>query len=438
MTTRSITTVRRAAACFVLAGAGLGVASGGAAWAATPLACGTAAHPALYSTTHHAAVSAVTHEETVIDTAHVPGQAAVAEVSHLELAYVDGDGTPEGGGWSASGRTQTIEDSAAYTDHAWQRTVVDRAAVAGSPAVPAVTHEETVVDEAAYDETVVDSPAVPAVDEVFHLVTVVDKPAYDETVVDVGGYAYQQKQTGKITYKDTAFWNGEDIDPGKDLGWVRVARLDRTHVEHHEAETHTEKVVDSPAVPGVPAVTHVVHHEAVTSTVTVVDVPAVPAVEAVEELSHVETGWTRDPSVSPEGDGWSLTGEQVHHEATSHVRHEWVRTVVDVPATPAVPEVLEVSHTVTVVDVAEIPAWDEQVLVSAATPAGPACLPGAEAPTATRGGSAAAAVSADPASVPTQVALAQTGSDLTVALGAGLAFVVVGGMLVAAGRKQHA
>jgi len=438
MTTRSITPLRRAAACFVLAGAGLGVAGAGSAWASAPLACGTAAHAALYTTTHHDAVPAVTHEETVIDTAYVPGRAAVPEVSHVELGYVDGDGSPEGEGWSATGQTETIEDTAAYTEHGWMRTVVDRAATTGSPAVPAVTHEETVVDKVAWDETVIDSPAVPAVDEVSHLVTIVDTAAWEETVVDKNGYAYQQKETGNITYRDTAFWNGEDIDPGNDFGWVRMAGLDRTHVVQHDAVTHTEQVIDTPAAPAVPAVTHVVHHDAETRIVTVVDVPEVPAVEAVEELSHVETAWTRDPQVSPGGSGWTLTGEQRHHEATTHLRHEWTRTVVDVPATPAVPEVLEVSHTVTVVDVAEVPAWDEQVLVSAATPAGPAC-PDPEVRTAGRvNGAPAAAVSADPAAVPTQAELAHTGSDLTVPLGAGLVFVVVGGALVAAGRKRHA
>jgi hypothetical protein len=546
MTTRSITPVRRAAACLVLAGAGLGVAGGGVAWATAPVACGTPAHPALYSTTHHAAVPAVTHDVTVIDTAFVPGQAAVPEESHLEVTYVDGEGTPEGEGWT-SGETTTIVDTEAYTDYGWIRTVVDRAGIPGTPAVPAVTHGETVVDEAAWDETVVDSPAVPAVDEVFHLativdraawdekvvdkaevpavkevshlvtvvdkaawdekvvdspakpavkevshwVTVVDKKAWDETVVDENGYAYKQKQTGKIKYKDTPSWNGEDNEHGKDYGWVRVPELDKTHVVHHKAVTHEEKVIDTPASPAVPEVSHIVHHEAVTHqekvidtpaspaipevshtvhheavthqekvidtpaspaipevnhvvrheavthTVTVVDAPEVPAVEAVEELSHVETGWTRDPEVSPEGYGWSLTGQNFFHEATTHLRHEWTRTVVDVPAVPEVPEVPEVSHVETVVDVAGIPAWDERVLVSDATPAGPTCPSTPTIGTAVLGETAPqGAVSSNPAAVPT--ALAHTGSNLTAPLGAGLAFVVVGGALVAAGRRNRA
>ena len=148
MTTRSISPVSRAATALVLAGAGLSV-TGGTAWADTTVPCGTPAHPALYTTTHHDAVPAVTHEVTVIDHARVPGVAAVLEESHTETTWVDGDGTPKGDGWSATGDSNVIEDAPAYTDYDWQRTVIDQAAVEGQPEVPAVTHEETVVDEAA-------------------------------------------------------------------------------------------------------------------------------------------------------------------------------------------------------------------------------------------------------------------------------------------------
>ena len=146
MTTRSISPVGRAATALVLAGAGLSV-TGGTAWADTTVPCGTPAHDALYTTTHHDAVPAVTHEVTVIDQAYVPGQAAVPEESHTETTWVDGDGTPEGDGWSATGDSNVIEDAPAYTDYGWLRTVIDRRGVEGQAAVPAVTHDETVVDE---------------------------------------------------------------------------------------------------------------------------------------------------------------------------------------------------------------------------------------------------------------------------------------------------
>ena len=493
MSTRSMTPARRAATTIALAGAGLAIAGSGSAWAATPITpvpCGTAAHPALYTTVHHDAVPAVTHDVTVIDQARVPGVDAVPEASHVESTVVNGEGSPVGAGWQPSGRTETVEDSPAYTEYEWVRKVVDRAGVPGSPAVAAVTHEETVVDSPAWDEKVVDSPAAPAVEEVSHYVTVVDKAAWDEKVVDspgvpaveevshyvtvvdkaawdetvVDGYAYVQKQTGKVRYESSPSWN---VEGDKDLGWSRAPEQDRTRVVHHAAVTHQEKVVDVPASPAVPEVSHIVHHPAqtheekvvdvaaspavaevshivhhpaVTRQVTVVDAPEVPAVEAVEELSHTETAWTRDTDTSPEGDGWALTGEQRVHEAVTHLRHEWTRTVVDSSAVEAVPEVPEVSHTETVVDVPAVPAWDEQVLVTAATPAGSPCAP---RPTAVGDATLDAAVSPSaqasthPAALPAQT-LAHTGDDLAVPLGAGLVLVVVGGVLVAAGRRRSA
>ena len=491
MSTRGTTTVRRTAAAFTLVGAGFAFTGAGTAWATpAPATCGTPAHAALYKTVNHAAVPAVTHEVTVIDQAFVPAVPGVDEVSHVEVTTVIGDGVPEGEGWSATGTTWTVEDTAAWTEYEWQRTVVDQAAVPGSPAVPAVTHDEvsvvtpawdetvivtpaspevlevshlvTVVDKAAWDETVVVTPAVPAVDEVSHMVTVVDEAAWDETVVADDGYAFVQKQTGKVRYESSATWN---TDRGQDLGWSRASELDKTTVVHHAAKTHEEKVIDTPASPGAPAVTRVVHHEAqtheekvidtpnspavaevsrvvhhaaVTVTVTVVDAEAIPAVDAVEEVSHQQVDWTRSPSSAPEGEGWSLTGEEVAHPATSHTVSELSRTVVDAAAVAAVPEVPELSHTETVVDVEAVPAWDEQVLVAAAVPAGPACV---KIPTAVDGmtppAGAPALAAAAPATVTAVAAdeLAQTGLDLALPLGAGLVLVFVGGALVAIRRE---
>ena len=64
---------------------------------------------------------------------------------------------------------------------AWDETVIDTPA---KPAVEEVSHVDTVVDKAAWDETVIDTPAKPAVEEVSHVDTVVDKAAWDETVTD--------------------------------------------------------------------------------------------------------------------------------------------------------------------------------------------------------------------------------------------------------------
>ena len=111
---------------------------------------------------------------------------------------------------------------------------------------------------------------------------------------------------------------------------------------------------------------------------------------------------------------------------------KFTRTVVDAAAVPAVEEVPEVSHTETVIDSPEVAPWDEQVLVSEATPAGEPCPPTVE--TAVLG----EATTSNPASVPAQTqSLAHTGSDLVVPLGAGLVLVVVGGALVAAGLRRE-
>ena len=376
MSSRVTTSVRRTAACLTLAGAGVAFAGGGAAWATAPTtpppACGTAAHPALYRTVHHDLVPAVTHAVTVVDRARVPGTPGIDEVSHEETTTVDGDGAPAGEGWSPTGTSWVIEDTAAWTEHEWARTVIDQAATVGSPGVPARTHEETVIVTPAWEEKVI-TPAVPEVREVTKTVTVVDTEAWDETVVAENGYAYVQKQTGKLRYRDSGSWNGEDNDHGNDYGWFRAPEHDTMTVIRHDAETHEETVVVTPYSPAVPESVRTVQHEAVTRTITVTDVPAVPATEATPEVSHPETDWTRDAHTAPPGEGWVLTGQRVEHPASSHTRHEWARTVVDTPAVAAVPEVPELSHTETVVDVPEIAAWDEQVLESEATPAGPAC-----------------------------------------------------------------
>ena len=404
MTTRSISPVGRAATALVLAGAGLSV-TGGTAWADTTVPCGTPAHPALYTTTHHDAVPAVTHEVTVIDQAYVPGVAAVPEESHTETTWVDGDGTPEGDGWSATGdsndhrgrpglhrlragcaRSSTRPPSRAsrrcppltherdrgrrgspprrtrpsstppparrrrrglpLRDRRRQgrletRLVIDTPAT--RDAVEEVSHFDTVVDKAAWDETVVDTPAKPAVEEVSHFETVgrqgrlgrdrrrLDKAAWDETVVDDERVRVRPEERQRSGTRAPRPGTPARAAPA---GRVRPTstrptpspRRAVTHVVHHDAETHQVKVIDTPASPAVPAVTHVVHHAAETHQVKVIDTPASPAVPAV---THV-----------------------VHHDAETHQVK-----VIDTPASPAVPAVTHVVHhdavtrTVTVVDV---------------------------------------------------------------------------------------
>jgi hypothetical protein len=174
------------------------------------------------------------------------------------------------------------------------------------PGTPAVTHTETVVDVAAYDETVIDSPAVPGVPAVpavpavthvvhhaavTHQVTVVDtpeQPAVPDTyaLVSSGTFTGYCKETSG-TYDFAIGSKHYRIGSGmgyyqkylKTLGHAAIPAV--THTETVvDVAAYDETVIDSPAVPevpavpAVPAVTHVVHHAAQTHTITVVDVPA--------------------------------------------------------------------------------------------------------------------------------------------------------------------
>lgn len=405
MGTRAPTNLRRTAAWATLVGAGIAFAGGSTAWASTApgttVTCGAPAHAALYRTVQHDAVPAVTHEVKVIDRVYVPGVPAVEEVSHVELAAVDGDGTPVGENWTATGRFWIIEDGAAWTEYEWQRKVIDQPAVPGTPAVPPVTHEETVIVHPAWDEKVIDS---------------------EEWTESTTGSWWtwspnrdQERFDGPPSFPSDGrgTWQGphEKGGPGpEEEGTYNISNADNGNSSWFHRGPRTEIVH--------PEESHLVHHDAVTRTETVVDVDGIPAVPAVEEVSHVETAWTRGQDSPPEGSGWSLTGEQAHHSATSHIRYEWTRTVVDTPYSPAVPEVPELSHLAIVVDVEAVPARIERVLISVAVPAGPPC---AALPTAV-----------SPAVAPES--LAQTGPDVALPFGAGLALVVAGGALVAVRR----
>lgn len=406
MGTRAPTGVCRAAAWIALVGAGIAFVGGGTAWAntapVTTVKCGSPAHVALYRSVQHDAVRAVTHRVTIIDQVHVPGVPAVEEVSHVEFTTVDGEGNPVGDGWTATGRTWTIEDSAAWTEYEWQRKVIDQPAVPGTPAVPPVTHEEIEVVTPAWDEKVVDSEEwteyVPGSWWSW-------SPNSDQGPFD-GPPSFPTDERGT--------WQGphENGGPGPDE--------EGTYNTSNGNSGNASWVHRGPKIEVVhPEQSHLVHHEAVTRTETVVDVPGIPAVPAVEEVSHLQTEWTRSQDTAPDGDGWALTGEQRIHPATTHTRYEWTRTVVDTPYVPAIPEIPELSHTEIVVEVEAVPGWTEQVLVARAVPAGAPC--------------AAVAAVVTPTAV-TPASLAQTGLDLTLPLGAGLAMVCAGGVLVTVRR----
>lgn len=290
---------------------------------AVPEVPGTPAVPAVTHVVSHAAVThvvshaAVTHQVTITDYPAVP---AVAEVSHTEYKYEkqvtlgDGHGNVkapanwvawEGSSTIISGWVSDQNSSLAgvqvvglydapnvhtldavahhgyysngkervYRYHAIDtRKVID---VAAKPAVPAVTHTETVTDTAAYDETVIDIAA------------------YDETVVDSPAIPATEGSPGIPAV---------------------------THVVHHDAVkkivtiidtpavTHIETVVDKAAVPAVPATPFI---PAVTHVETIVDSVAVPGKPAAKGR-HAKPGF-ECPTVLPHtgansNQDWAIAG----------------------------------------------------------------------------------------------------------------------------------
>ncbi|MEU0316130.1 LPXTG cell wall anchor domain-containing protein [Nocardioides sp. NPDC006273] len=117
---------------------------------------------------------------------------------------------------------------------------------------------------------------------------------HEETRVTDRGYAYRQKQTGKIRYLDTPNWNGED-EHG-DLGWVRFAGGDLTEtVTVVDQEAWDETVVDKEAWTET-----VVDKEAWTETIVVEE--ATPAVFGPWQWDHFTT-WTTTSGTPADADG---------------------------------------------------------------------------------------------------------------------------------------
>lgn len=217
----------------------------------------------------------------------------------------------------------------------------------GQPAVPAVyqtVHHDAVTTtvpgtstttwlwtrqvattERQFSTVVVDQPAQPGVPEQGHSVTTT-------TVVT---WTYVQQTTGKTRCVDSPTWNAGDN--GK--GWDLVGPCDTTE-----------------------------------TTTWVVDVPAVPA---VPEVSHLEYLWVAEGDSAPAG--YDATGatrpgtpvtETADRSATPPDGDGWTQ-VADSAQTTTTPDTVEVVT----------PAWDEQVLVSPAVPATPACTDPATDPT---------------------------------------------------------
>jgi hypothetical protein len=142
---------------------------------AVPAVPGTPAIPAVTHVVHHAAQThivhhaAVTHQVTVIDT---PAQPATQDTYQIVT----------GNTFTGYAKEQSNNVDFTIGTHKYHIVgnyvpgAVKYLKTPGHAAIPAVTHQETVVDQpaydetivdvAAFDETVIDSPAVPAVPEV--------------------------------------------------------------------------------------------------------------------------------------------------------------------------------------------------------------------------------------------------------------------------------
>ena len=151
--------------------------------------------------------------------------------------------------------------------------VITTAAVAGIPAVPEVNHVETVVDAAAYDETVVDVAA----HDVFH--------------------------------------------------------AEVNHVVHHAAVTHTETVIDVPAIPATPGTPAQTHQDYEAGHVHAKEVHGFAPHDFIYNFHK-----------------YQIVGNQaeqafiVHGYFCAHKAH--LVTIIDVPAVPGTPAVPAHYHTV--------------------------------------------------------------------------------------------
>lgn len=367
-------------------------------------------------------VPAVTHQETIIDTPAVPAVPpidAIPAVTHV----VHHDAITHIVHHDAVTHIVVVVDVPA----------IDIPAVPGVhiPAVPAVTHNEVVVDVAAYDETVIDTPAW---DE-----TVIDAPAYDETVIDSPAQP-AVPGTDAVTHTEYGFRTRVQLFGSKEVKSVKgyqfvsgsTTKVNGVTIPGHWVAADSDTYYDIPDVvvnavwgpSGVPSSVlgtgnvnlsvyggpnHTVAYKAVkvttsagytdwsdwsdwsttnnhtnsdlvdTRTRVVTDKAAVPGKPAVPAVTHV----VHHAAVS----------HVVHHPAVTHVVHHaavtHIKVVIDTPEIPAVDipgipavHIPALTHDTVVIDVA---AFDETIIDTAAfdetiidTPAVPA-VPGVPA-----------------------------------------------------------
>lgn len=139
---------------------------------------------------------------------------------------------------------------------------------------------------------------------------------HEETRVTDRGYAYRQKETGKVRYLNTPDWNGEDVHGDK--GWVRFAEGDLTEtVTVVDEEAWDETVVDKEAWTET-----VVDKEAWTETIVVEE--ATPAVFGSWQWDHFTT-WTTTSGTPADEDGQDGEGNPLN---LSQIGEQYQQTVI--------------------------------------------------------------------------------------------------------------
>lgn len=364
--------------------------------------------------------------------------------------------------------TQTVP-AVTHAEWLWTRQVatVTQAVSRTIPGYDVIRWSRTTTSlELEYAEKVVDQPAVapvPATPEQGHFETVVLQPAVTLTL-----WEYLHLVNGNTRWEEEG-WNAGD----KGKGWAATGNTDE--VVTIPAVTTQQWVVDVPASPGSPGSAEVSHVElhwlpegetppagwtateesrvASTSTETV-DLPEGEApdgtgwsvgdvVDSVPDV--VDTQWIGADDTVP--DGYGPTGETETSYATETTDEPSAAAPAGDGWTP-----VEGSE-VTVVDEAErvvevSPAWVEQVLLSPAVPAGPACVnppplpPVVDGPPAPPAGPvepevAAPTAQAAPAAVAGVLPAAGTDAPAWVPF-AGIALVLAGVRLIRRRREEDA
>lgn len=299
-----------------------------------------------------------------------------------------------------------------------------------------------------YTRTVIDSPAVPAVPgtpEVTHTETYEITPAVTETLVE-----YRQQTTGNLR------WESEDWGAKSGKGWEKTGNT-KLHVLD-PAVTGTRTVVDSPAIPGSPAIPAVTHEETQWAST---DPGASWTGPTDSRPGTSSTEYATTDGTQPAGTGW-VAGETRTFDAVTETG--WAETVpadatptgasrvarteheetdapsAEAPAGTGWTKVADSAVTVTDVEAKQVMVTPGSVTEVEVSPALPATDPCPEAPTGatdpiveTPQAGPQETVSVSPATV-----LPNTGGVAGWMIPAGLATALAGAIVVRGSRTRGA